>query len=810
MFSRAGLTLKMLILTAMLGMAIWFISDSYQTRTLSALFNEKLAERFSLQAQEHRTRFDRYVKIYSQAAKLLASADQLHDYLNTPAWRHDTSTKPKFYDETPAWMPEHSVLRPFVMPRYTILLDAHRRVREVYNWDRSLPSPKVMPPGPLLMTLATNQSYLTSLDEQPYLVTAEPVRQHGKQIATLVLASPLDSEFMGESQTLSTTRYTVALLAEDDETILVSSDPRLIPNGAKISELSGVYETVGKGFFDYGSSDLVIRFVSFIPLQEVHDLTRAVLNKARQQRSVATTAYVIAFMLIMFYLTRRLRGMTDRVVDFSRRMAIQQPQVKTNDELDLLEDRFKILVSAIKSETEALEYQASHDPLTDLPNRKMMNDRLQSALLKIRYSRLPLTLIVSDLDHFKEINDTLGHHIGDLVLQQAAERLYNTVRKADTVARLGGDEFSVLLPDTNIEQAQKIAQQIVSVFAIPFVVEGHNLNVGISIGIVESPAHGDDVNILMQRADIAMYDAKHGNENVAVYNPNTDTHHVSRLELMSELRTAINDNALDLYYQCKRDIQTGKIIGAEALLRWNHPDRGMIQPDDVIPLAEQTGLIRPLTHLVLNKALQECARWRELGLDLSVAVNLSVQCLHDTSLTMSLRKRLREYNLPASSCVLELTESDIMVDPIRAKSILMELHSIGIRISVDDFGTGYSSLAYLKQLPISEIKIDRSFVIEMLADDNDKVIVRTIVDLAHNLGISVVAEGVTSLEALKLLETLTCNTAQGYFIKEALPPDILVAYLQDPATRVARFTTDTVKTEPSRQTHDVPSHWLKN
>jgi diguanylate cyclase (GGDEF)-like protein len=777
MFKRCGLTLKMLILTALLGMAVWLISDSYQTRALKQIFNEKLAERFSVEAEEHRSRFDRQVKIYSQTAKLLAGTHQLYSHLDQTAWREGAGRPLMRHEDTPSWMPAHSILRQFVMPRYTILLDAQGAARELFNWDRTEPPALLLSPSPLLLALSDNQSYLTMLDSKPHLVTSEPVHIRGQHVATLLLATPIDSEFLRESQSLATTAHTVALLSEDAETILVSSDPDQIPDGIHLAKLSDVYQTVGKGFFDYGSSDVVIRFVSFIPLQEVQDLTQAVLNRARQQRSLATAAYVLAFMLIMFFLTRRLRTMTDRVVEFSRNMAIQQPQIATNNELDILEDRFKTLTSAIKRDTEALEYQASHDPLTDLPNRKMLNERLQNALIRSSFSKMPLVLIISDLDHFKEINDTLGHHVGDLVLQQAAERLYTAVRKADTVARLGGDEFSILLPDTTMEQARKIAQQIGRVFEVPFLVEGHSLTVGISIGMAESPTHGDDVNILMQRADVAMYSAKQGNTVFAVYDPSTDTHHVGRLALLSDLRSAIDHAELDLHYQCKLDVGSGKIIGAEALLRWNHPERGMIQPDEVIPLAEQTGLIRPLTYLVVRKALQACANWRAQNLNLTVAINLSAQCLHDDMLIETLRETLHQYRLPASCCILELTESAIMIDPIRAKTVLMELHSIGVRISVDDFGTGYSSLAYLKQLPINEIKIDRSFVMEMLDDENDRIIVKAIVELAHNLDMSVVAEGVGSQAALDLLATLGCNEAQGYFIKRPIPADELIAYL---------------------------------
>lgn len=786
MFKGFGLTFKMLIITAMLGVVVWLISDNYQTRTLKQLFNEKLAERFGIEAEEHRTRFDRQVKIYSQTAKLLAGTHQLYEHLSQQAWRVGAGQLPVFHEDSPPWMPAHSVLRQFVMPRYTFLLDAEGRVREVYNWDRTQPAAPLLKPTPLMLALSANQSYLTMLESKPYLLSAEPVHVRGQHVATLLVATPIDSEFLRESQSLATTAHTIALLSEDAETILVSSDPERVPSGIHLEELSGVYQTVGKGFFDYGSSELVIRFVSFIPLLEVQDLTQAVLNRARQQRSLATAAYVISFMLIMFFLTRRLRMMTDRVVEFSKNMAIQQPQIATNNELDILEDRFRTLTTAIKRETEALEYQASHDPLTDLPNRKMLNDRLQNALIRSSYTKSPLVLIISDLNHFKEINDTLGHHVGDLVLQQAGERLYNAVRKADTVARLGGDEFSILLPDTNIKQAQKIAQQLGRVFEKPFLVDGHSLTVGISIGMAESPTHGDDVNILIQRADVAMYAAKQGNTVFAVYDPGTDIHDVGRLALLSDLRAAIENAALDLHYQCKLDIGSDRIIGTEALLRWDHPERGMIHPDEIIPLAEQTGLIRPLTYLVLQKALQDCAHWRGQGFELSVAINLSAQCLHDEMLADTLRQTLDRHGLPPACCILELTESAIMVDPIRARSVLVELHSIGVRISVDDFGTGYSSLAYLKQLPINEIKIDRSFVMEMMEDENDRIIVKAIVDLAHNLQLNVVAEGVNSQETLNLLAKQGCNEAQGYFIKRPIPADEVLVVLQADSAHAAR------------------------
>jgi diguanylate cyclase (GGDEF)-like protein len=757
------LTTKLLVLVSVLALTVWFISDIHQTRNLSKIFQAKLTEQLSQQSRVQRTLFDRHVKSYSQMAKLLAGTQALHRYLDGVEW-DGAPARVLYHDATPRWLPDHSVLRKFILPRYVLLLDRQDRLREFYHWNNGELPTQLRDLPSYLLQLARNQSYLTQLKGQPFLLTAEPILERGRPIATLVLASPLDSEFLNESQTQTTLPGAVALLAEDGQTIMVSSDPSLIPGGARLSELEHIYRTIGEGFFDYGSTDLVIKFVSFVSVEEVRDMTEAVLSREHTSRLITTAVYTLTFILIMLYMTRRLKRLSNRVVDFSRRMSIPQPDFEIKDELQILEQRFKLLANAIKSETEALEYQASHDPLTDLPNRKKLNERLQSELLRSQNSGEPLVLFVSDLNHFKEINDTLGHHIGDLVLQQAAERLYHTVRRTDTVARLGGDEFSILLPRTSIDQAMRVAGEIVDIFNVPFVVEGHNLNVGISIGIVESPQHGDDVNILMQRADVAMYTAKRNNLGYTIYNPDKDEHHVSRLALMSELHEAIENEVLELYYQAKMDIKSNRLLGVEALLRWQHPQRGFIEPDEFIPLAEQTGLIKPLTYWVLRQSLAQCAAWNRRGHDISISINISAQCLYDDMLTRTLRSQLKKHDLNARNIILELTESDIMSDPMRAKYVLSEIRAIGASISIDDFGTGYSSLAYLKQLPVSEIKIDRSFVIEMLEDDNDKAIVQTIINLGHNLDLKVVAEGVESDDAYALLNQQDCDIAQGYFI----------------------------------------------
>jgi diguanylate cyclase (GGDEF)-like protein len=398
-----------------------------------------------------------------------------------------------------------------------------------------------------------------------------------------------------------------------------------------------------------------------------------------------------------------------------------------------------------------------------MPNRKMFNDQLQRELLDNTHADHHFIILLIDLDRFKEINDTLGHHIGDIVLQFAGERLQTTLRNNDLVARLGGDEFGILLSDIPITSATVIVEKILDSFSKPFVVEGHHLEIGLSIGIAEFPTHGNDVNILVQRADVAMYNAKNKRTGYSIYEPSEDNHTVSRLALMGELRQSMEDGTLHVYYQPKVSLMTGEICGAEALLRWKHAERGFIPPDEFIPLAEQTGLIQPLTYWVMDKAAQQCALWKDNGYILSVSVNVSVNCIHDVLLPEKTNNIIKKFDLSASQFVIELTENVFMKDPVACKKVLNKIDAMGIEISIDDFGTGYSSLSYLKQLPIKEIKIDRSFVMEMLDDENDAVIVQTTTDLAHNLGMRVVAEGVESLEIEHKLQAMGCDAAQGYF-----------------------------------------------
>ena len=763
------LTFKVLLLTAIVSIFVWGLSDAVQTETLSKVFRTKLSDRLSGQAEKQRIMFDRYVKGHHTAVKMFVSTFEIRSYVDTDNWKNQKSLQ--VYYQPPPWLPRLSVVRNFIQPRYLMLLDKNNEVREIYQASKNKVPKVLLEPDKMLLLLSHDQGFLTTINGEPYLIASENVRNSNGEIkATLMLASPLDEQFLIASQgSALSDAHVIALLAENEPTILVSSNQSKIPNGYHLDDLKEHYLTIGQGFFDYGATDIIIELVSFVSTDEIKSLTSEVIKEERTVRALTALSFIVSFVLVIFLVTRRLQKFTNYVVNFSKNLKQDRPITDIDgDEITILENYFNHLAMAVESETAALEHQALHDPLTDLPNRKLLNNRLQQEILRCSRYKKPLVLIMIDLNHFKEINDTLGHHVGDQVLQQAALRLFRTFRKTDSVARLGGDEFGILLPETTLDQAKKLCRKAVEAFDIPFVIEGNNLSLGISMGLVECPAHGDDVNILVQRADIAMYIAKRTNSGFSVYDPEKDTHSIGRLALMTEFREAIERQSLDILYQPKVSFRTNEIIGAEALLRWHHPTRGVIMPDEFIPLAEQTGLIKPLTSWVLDKAIQQCMDWKHIWPDFNMSINLSVQNLLDVALLEQVRELIAENKMSASCLTMEITESDIMTDPIRAREILESLSMMGVKLSIDDFGTGYSSLSYIKQLPVEEIKIDKSFVMEMVSDENDAVIVKATIELAHNLGLEIVAEGVKDKKTWEYLKSLNCDIAQGYFIARPL------------------------------------------
>ena len=479
-------------------------------------------------------------------------------------------------------------------------------------------------------------------------------------------------------------------------------------------------------------------------------------------------------------LTRQLRLLRN-----NRMLLGEQVPIGGTTEIRELARDFNEMTSELHNLYAALEHMAFTDPLTKLPNRNHFHDRLRESAQAYQHTKRPFALLLMDLDRFKGVNDTLGHHIGDRLLQEVGERLKTALRGSDMVARLdeqtisqfeiarlGGDEFAAILTDIRTtESAAIVARKLLSTMEQPFVLEIHKFIIGISIGIAIYPDHGEDEHTLMRRADVAMYHAKKTKRGFAFYEKAQDDFSLRHLTLERDLLNAINNNELILHYQPKVNLNTGAVCGTEALVRWQHPEQGLILPDDFIPLAEQSGLIQQLSGWILNKALEHCAAWQNDGLPIGVSINLSAINLHDRHIANTIAEALQRWSVAPESLVLELTESAVMSDPGHALEILNQLDAMGVGLSVDDFGTGYSSLAYVKKLPVDEIKIDKSFVKEMGPNNSDEAIVRSVIVLAHHMGLTVVAEGVEDQQPWKRLKELSCDMVQGNFIAKPMPID---------------------------------------
>jgi len=430
-----------------------------------------------------------------------------------------------------------------------------------------------------------------------------------------------------------------------------------------------------------------------------------------------------------------------------------------------------------------MEHLALYDTLTDLPNRILLHKLLQQAIASAGPKAL-LALLFIGVDRFKVINETLGHPVGDHVLQKVAKRLKQFAHETSPVARLGGDVFALLLTSEDLQQPSRTAHEILDIFETPLTLKSYTIDVEISMGIALYPDHGEDADTLMMRAEVAMQAAKSAHSRIAVFDTGMEQYTLEHLQLAGELRQAIKQNELILHYQPKIDMKEKHIIGVEALIRWQHPEKGFMAPDLFIPMAEKTGLVHPLTYWVLNEALAQISQWHQQGLELVIAVNLAVQNLLDAQLVDMIAKGLQDYKVDPSWLMLEITESSLMVDPVRAQKTLQQLHTMGIRLSIDDFGTGHSSLAYLKDLPVDELKIDQSFILNMSSDETQAMIVRTTIGLAHNLGLTTTAEGVETEVVWEQLQALGCDVAQGYFMSRPLAGADFMHWLKESAWEV--------------------------
>ncbi|MEZ5543562.1 MAG: EAL domain-containing protein [Pseudomonadota bacterium] len=446
---------------------------------------------------------------------------------------------------------------------------------------------------------------------------------------------------------------------------------------------------------------------------------------------------------------------------------------------DAYRDKLERLNQKLIAANRELKHLAVHDPLTGLPNRTLVLDRLEQSIISARHNGEGVALIMIDLDHFKEVNDTLGHGTGDQLLIKIGELFRNVLCEEDTIGRLGGDEFAVVIPAAGKNEALAVAERLGAALKTPVLIGQTACSVGASMGIAVCPEHGAHPSALMKCADVAMYIAKRNRNDIFIYDEAMDTNRPERLELVRDLHLAIQQWEIDAAFQPKLDLQTGLIIGAEALARWTRPGHGLVSPVEFIPILEQTGLIKPFTLQMVEHAVRFCKLCVQSGYRIGVAVNLSAHNLRDPRLPEQVGEILSYHGLAGNLLTLEITESAVMMDPELSFEILSRLHAMGLQLSIDDFGTGYSSLSYLKRMPVQKLKIDRSFVRDMVRDSDDAIIVRSTIDLAHNLGLKTIAEGVETEETLEVLRGMRCDMVQGYLISRPLAPRDFLAFLGD-------------------------------
>ena len=503
--------------------------------------------------------------------------------------------------------------------------------------------------------------------------------------------------------------------------------------------------------------------------------------------ALAIAISILASFLMARGIARPVRELSDAAQRIAAGDYSASPPPSPTREIGELATAFRTMQERIASRESRIMDLAYRDTLTSLPNRALYIERLEEALRQAALGHSAVSVLLMDLDHFKDVNDTLGHPIGDLLLNEVATRVVSVVKgHASVVARMGGDEFAILLPGEGMTEAQAVAHAVCRALESPMTLHGHVVDVRASLGIAVYPEHGEDRSTLLRHADVAMYAAKRNNTGSMVWDPRYDAHSIERLSLMSDLRKAVDQDQLTIVYQPKVSLGAEHKPAVEALVRWQHPARGLVPPVEFIPFAEQTGYIRAITQCVMSRAIAQCATWRAEGVPMTVAINISARDLIDSTLSERFATLLDEHGCAARWITLEITESAILDDPGHAVENLERLHGLGCNIAVDDYGTGYSSLAYLRRLPVDELKIDKSFVMGMVRDSSDALIVRSTIDLAHNMGLAVVAEGVEDEATLERLRGLGCDMVQGYYLSRPLAAEDVVAWIRGIGSRVGR------------------------
>ena len=600
-------------------------------------------------------------------------------------------------------------------------------------------------------------SAIVSLDGRPYQLVVTPVLAP-QPIAWVCMGFAIDGRLLSQVRNLTGLHVSLSDSAAGATPFRISTQP---PRNEEYRTRRHPMQTA-----DNSRIEAVLS-------RSVAEAAKPYRNLELQIFALSTLALIVALFAARLFaggVSRPLQHLAASAQRIERGDYADSIDVRQHDEIGRLAKAFDRMRTGIAEREDQIRHQATHDALTGLPNRVLFLDRLAKAIEHGKRTRELVAIIIMDVDRFKEINDTLGHHFGDDLLREIGTRLAHTLRESDTVARLGGDEFAVTFFVTGESGAVDVAQKIKNAFEAPFVLAGAPIEVTASMGIAMCPAHATDAETLLKRADVAMYDAKETHSPFTTYAPGRDEHSMKRLTILSELRNAIAHNDLTLHYQPKIDLRTDRAVHAEALVRWRHPVHGMLRPDEFIPLAEQSGNIGLITKWVLRRAITDCGAWNASGLNLTVAVNLSALDLYDVKLPAYIDELLTEAKLSPSKLVLEITESAVMKDPANSLKILEELKRLGVSLAIDDYGTGYSSLSHLTRMPVNELKIDKSFVMELRdASPREILIVRSTIELGHNMRLKVIAEGVTDEEGLRILRDLGCDMAQGYFFSPPLP-----------------------------------------
>jgi diguanylate cyclase (GGDEF)-like protein len=683
----------------------------------------------------------------------------------------------------------------------TMLIDSDRQVSVSTNPGQAAGLQKIV--GGMLdaAEAADGANGIAILERRPYQVVVMPIKAP-ITIGWIVMTFPIDRQLANEMREVTSLHTTIATRDQNGQWLqagstfvgpsaqTVADQLQALPASVNVAATNAPPFDLEVETSHYSARLLRIgedngQVASVILARSIDEATAEYRRLERWLILLTLCGMVISTVAIVITAKRIAQPISELAATARR---LEQGDYKGDidtsraDEIGALASAFDSMREGIAKREQEIRRLAYWDTLTNLPNRAQFVLLLNDALAEARKREEAVFVLMMDLDRFKHVNDVMGHSFGDALLRQVAGRLQlllaNRRQSSAQVARLGGDEFAVLLPASDLDAAQRMAGEILQTLEAPLSLDDQTVDIGAGLGIAGYPEHGNDGEALLSMAEVAMYAAKTRNDGAVVYDAAMDKSSDKSLSLLTELRNAIERDEFRLFVQPKIMLDTGQVVGMESLVRWVHPERGNVFPDEFIPFAEQTGFIRLLTRWVMEKSAELCQQLAAQGHHLKVSVNLSTRDLLDQDLPAKFADLLARHRLSPGSFCLEITESAIMDDPVRAQTTLERLSNMGVDLSIDDFGTGYSSLAYLKRLPVNELKIDKSFVLNMENDEGDTKIVRSTIDLGHNMGLRVVAEGIESEAVWRLLAELGCDQGQGYFMSRPIPGDQLVAWLE--------------------------------